>query len=93
MPLPVRACSKVEETGKTPAKIVEEEGLGLLTDSDALRTQIEAVLASAPDEVANFRAGKDSLLGWFVGQVMRSSGGKADPKRTREILLDLLRNE
>ena len=84
---------KVEETGKTPAKIVEEEGLGLLTDSDALRTQIEAVLASAPDEVANFRAGKDSLLGWFVGQVMRSSGGKADPKRTREILLDLLRNE
>ena len=84
---------KVEETGKTPAKIVEEEGLGLLTDSDALRTQIEAVLASAPDEVANFRAGKDSLLGWFVGQVMRSSGGNADPKRTREILLDLLRNE
>ncbi|MEL7637958.1 MAG: Asp-tRNA(Asn)/Glu-tRNA(Gln) amidotransferase subunit GatB [Anaerolineaceae bacterium] len=84
---------KVEETGKTPAKIVEEEGLGLLTDSGALRTQIEAVLASAPDEVANFRAGKDSLLGWFVGQVMRSSGGKADPKRTREILLDLLRNE
>lgn len=81
---------KVEETGKTPAKIVEEEGLGLLTDSDALRTQIEAVLASAPDEVANFRAGKDSLLGWFVGQVMRGSGGKADPKRTREILLDLL---
>ena len=84
---------KVEETGKTPAKIVEEEGLGLLTDSDALRTQIEAVLASAPDEVANFRAGKDSLLGWFVGQVMRSSGGKADPKRTREILLDLLNKQ
>ena len=84
---------KVEETGKSPAKIVEEENLGLIDDSDALRTQIEAILAGAPDEVANFRAGKESLLGWFVGQVMRSSGGKADPKRTREILLDLLRKE
>lgn len=84
---------KVEETGKSPAKIVEEENLGLIDDSDALRTQIEAILASAPDEVANFRAGKESLLGWFVGQVMRSSGGKADPKRTREILLDLLRKQ
>lgn len=84
---------KVEETGKSPAKIVEEENLGLIADSDALRTQIEAILAGAPDEVANFRAGKESLLGWFVGQVMRSSGGKADPKRTREILLNLLRKE
>lgn len=84
---------KVEESGKSPAKIVEEENLGLIDDSDALRTQIEAILASAPDEVANFRAGKESLLGWFVGQVMRSSGGKADPKRTREILLDLLRKQ
>lgn len=81
---------KVEETGKAPARIVEDEGLSLIADSDALRKQIEAVLAGAPDEVANFRAGKESLLGWFVGQVMRSSGGKADPKRTREILLELL---
>lgn len=84
---------KVEETGKAPAKIVEDEGLSLIADSDALRKQIEAVLAGAPDEVANFRGGKESLLGWFVGQVMRSSGGKADPKRTREILLELLGKE
>ena len=84
---------KVEEMAKNPASIVEEEGLGLIADSDALRKQIEIVLAGAPDEVANFRAGKESLLGWFVGQVMRSSGGKADPKRTREILLELLGKE
>ena len=81
---------RVEETGKSPAAIVEDEGLGLIADSDALRAQIETVLASSPEEVANFRAGKESLLGWFVGQVMRASGGKADPKRTREILLELL---
>lgn len=82
---------KVEESGSRPAEIVEKEGLGLIADSDALRAQIEAVLAGAPDEVANFKAGKESLLGWFVGQVMRSSGGKADPKRTRDILLELLK--
>ncbi len=82
---------KVEESGSSPAEIVEKEGLGLIADSNALRAQIEAVLAGAPDEVANFKAGKESLMGWFVGQVMRSSGGKADPKRTREILLELLK--
>jgi len=81
---------RVEETGKSPAAIVEDEGLGLIADSDALRLQIEGVLDNAPGEVASFQAGKESLLGWFVGQVMRASGGKADPKRTREILLELL---
>lgn len=81
---------RVEETGKPPDMIVEDEGLGLIADSDALRLQIEGVLDNAPGEVASFQAGKESLLGWFVGQVMRASGGKADPKRTREILLELL---
>ncbi len=84
---------KVEETGKSPSEIVDDEGLGLIADSDALRKQIEGILAGASAEVASFRAGKESLLGWFVGQVMRSSGGKADPKRTREILLELLNKE
>ena len=62
----------------------------MIADSSALRQQIESVLAASPAEVESFRAGKESLLGWFVGQVMRATGGKADPKRTREILLDLL---
>ena len=83
--------SKVEESGRAPAEIVEAEGLAVIADSDALRTQIEAILAASTAEVESFRAGKESLLGWFVGQVMRSTGGKADPKRTREILLELLK--
>jgi aspartyl-tRNA(Asn)/glutamyl-tRNA(Gln) amidotransferase subunit B len=83
---------KVEESGRDPVEIVEAEGLAVIADSGALRTQIEAILAGAPDEVANFKAGKESLLGWFVGQVMRATGGKADPKLTREILLELLKN-
>ncbi len=82
---------KIEATGKSPAAIVEEEGLGLIADADSLRTQIEAILAGAPGEVAAFRGGKESLMGWFVGQVMRSTGGKADPKLTREILVELLK--
>ncbi len=82
---------KVEESGRAPAEIVEAEGLAVIADSDALRAQIEGVLAGATAEVESFRAGKESLLGWFVGQVMRATGGKADPKRTREILLELLK--
>jgi len=82
---------KVEESGRKPAEIVAAEGLGLIGDEDALRSQIEAVLSESPSEVTNFKAGKESLLGWFVGQVMRRTGGKADPKRTRELLLEMLR--
>jgi len=82
---------KVEESGRPPAEIVEAEGLAVIADSDALRTQIQEVLAASTAEVESFRAGKESLLGWFVGQVMRATGGKADPKRTREILLELLK--
>ena len=84
---------KVEESGKTPTAIVAEESLGLMDDTDALRDQIKAVLAESPSEVASFRAGKESLVGWFLGQVMRRTGGKADPKRAREILLSLLKGE
>ena len=82
---------KVEESGRNPSEIVAAEGLGLIGDEDTLRSQIEAVLSESPSEVASFRAGKESLLGWFVGQVMRRTGGKADPKRTRELLLELLK--
>jgi aspartyl-tRNA(Asn)/glutamyl-tRNA(Gln) amidotransferase subunit B len=81
---------KAEESGLSPEEIVKKEGLGLIADSDALRSQIESILNGNPNEVASFRAGKESLMGWFVGQVMRSTGGKADPKRTRELLQELL---
>jgi len=82
---------KVEESGRKPSEIVTAEGLSLIGDEDALRSQIEAVLSESPSEVASYKSGKESLLGWFVGQVMRRTGGKADPKRTRELLLELLK--
>jgi aspartyl-tRNA(Asn)/glutamyl-tRNA(Gln) amidotransferase subunit B len=54
---------------------------------------IAKVLAQSPDEVSNFRSGKEGLFGWFMGQVMRETRGKADPKLTRELLLKALKGE
>jgi len=84
---------RVQETGKTPAAIVVEEGLAQVSDDAALLTAIEKVLSANPKEVQEYRGGKEGLLGWFMGQVMRATGGKADPGRTRELLQKALRGE
>jgi aspartyl-tRNA(Asn)/glutamyl-tRNA(Gln) amidotransferase subunit B len=81
---------KVEDTGEAPAEIVETEGLGKVSDEDAIREIIAAVLESNPDQVATYKAGKTSIIGWFVGQVMKQSRGKADPQLTRTMLEELL---
>ena len=82
--------ARVEDTGRPPAEIVAAEGLGAVADRQALRALAEAVLAENPSQVAAYRSGKATLIGWFVGQVMRKSGGKADPQQTRSLLEDLL---
>jgi len=82
--------AKVQESGKPPQAIVEAEGLAQVSDDSAIRSICEAVVAENPSEVQNYRDGKDSLIGWFVGQVMRNSRGKADPKAARTILQELL---
>jgi len=84
---------KVQESGNAPAEIVESEGLGLMADDSALRKIVEAVIAANSAEVQSYREGKESLIGWFLGQVMRQSGGKADQKLARSILLELLQIE
>jgi aspartyl-tRNA(Asn)/glutamyl-tRNA(Gln) amidotransferase subunit B len=82
--------SKVEETGLPPSAIVEREGLGLVSDDSAIRAVAEKVVANSGKEVEAYRAGKETLLGWFTGQVMREMRGKADPKLAQEILKELL---
>jgi len=77
---------KVQEKGKSPAAIVEEEGLAQVSDDSALQVVIQKILAENPEEVNNFRSGKEGLFGWFMGQVMRETRGKADPQLTRELL-------
>ena len=81
---------KVQESGKSPAEIVEAEGLAQVSDTDAIKEIAEKIVADNPDNVEKYRGGKDSLIGWFVGQVMRESRGKADPNAAREVLKELL---
>ncbi|GAP05548.1 aspartyl/glutamyl-tRNA(Asn/Gln) amidotransferase subunit B [Anaerolinea thermolimosa] len=82
---------KVEDSGISPARIVEAEGLAKVSDDAAIRAVCEQVLAENPCEVETFRSGKATLMGWFVGQVMRKMQGKADANIARAILEELLR--
>lgn len=72
--------------GKDPADIVEEKGLKQVTDTGAIEKVIDDVLAENQDKVAEFRSGKDKLFGFFVGQVMKKSGGKLNPAALNDIL-------
>ena len=74
------------ETGKAPAAIVEEKGLRQVTDTGAIEAAIDKVMADNPDKVAEVLSGKDKLIGWFVGQVMKSTQGKANPAMLNELL-------
>ncbi|MCQ2740894.1 MAG: Asp-tRNA(Asn)/Glu-tRNA(Gln) amidotransferase subunit GatB, partial [Alphaproteobacteria bacterium] len=74
------------ETGDAPEKIVEERGLKQVTDTGAIEKVIDDVLASNPDNVAAYKGGKVGLMGWFVGQVMKASGGKANPGVVNQLL-------
>jgi aspartyl-tRNA(Asn)/glutamyl-tRNA(Gln) amidotransferase subunit B len=81
---------KVQASGKSPAEIVQAEGLGKVSDDAAIRAVVEQVLAESPNEVASYKSGKVTLMGWFVGQVMKKMRGKADPQLARQILEKML---
>lgn len=74
------------ETGKDAATIVEEKGLKQVTDTGAIEGIIDKVIASSPENVALYKGGKDKLMGWFVGQVMKQSRGKANPGMVNKLL-------
>jgi len=82
---------KVEQTGRAPAEIVQAEGLAKVSDTDAIRAACSEVLAENPEQVASYKNGKATLIGWFVGQVMRKTRGKVDPQATRAVLEELLK--
>jgi aspartyl-tRNA(Asn)/glutamyl-tRNA(Gln) amidotransferase subunit B len=81
---------KVEDSGKSPEMIVTEEGLAQVSDDTAIRSVIQQLLDENPKEVTAYKSGKITLMGWFVGQVMRQMRGKADPALARKILEELL---
>ena len=71
--------------GGDPAKLVEERGLKQVTDTGAIETAVDAVIAANPDKVEQAKA-KPSMAGWFVGQVMKATGGKANPQAVNAIV-------
>jgi aspartyl-tRNA(Asn)/glutamyl-tRNA(Gln) amidotransferase subunit B len=77
---------KMWATGEPPRTIVEREGLLQLSDESALQAAVDEVVAGSPEQVATYRAGKAATLGWFVGQVMRRTGGKANPQVVQALL-------
>jgi aspartyl-tRNA(Asn)/glutamyl-tRNA(Gln) amidotransferase subunit B len=73
-------------TGEDARAIIEREGLAQVSDEGAIQSAIAEVIAKSPDQVATYRKGKTSTLGWFVGQVMRKTGGKANPQLVNTLL-------
>jgi aspartyl-tRNA(Asn)/glutamyl-tRNA(Gln) amidotransferase subunit B len=81
----------LQHPGTPAAQLAEEHNLVLQSDGGTLQTLINEVLAANPEKVKEFRKGKKALLGMFMGEVMKKTGGKADPKLTTELLNKSLR--
>ena len=78
------------ETGRAASEIVEERGLKQVSDTGEVEALVDAVVADNADKVAEYRTGKEKLFGFFVGQVMKASQGKANPKVVNDILREKL---
>ena len=81
---------EIFEKGGDPEKIVKERGLGAVSDTGALEAFVDQAIAANPGPVADFKAGKKAAAGFFVGQVMKLSKGKADPKLVGKIVAQKL---
>ncbi|MFV1957011.1 MAG: Asp-tRNA(Asn)/Glu-tRNA(Gln) amidotransferase subunit GatB [bacterium] len=85
-----KVFEEVFTTGRDPDGVVKEKGLAQVSDEDAIRAEVKKILQNHPDEVAQFRGGKEKVLGFFVGQVMKATKGKANPGVVNKILRELL---
>ncbi|MBI4666507.1 MAG: Asp-tRNA(Asn)/Glu-tRNA(Gln) amidotransferase subunit GatB [Nitrospinae bacterium] len=81
---------EMEKSGASPKKIVEEKGLVQITDTSAIEAEIDKVLAANPSQVAEYKAGKTKVAGFFVGQIMRATKGKANPDLVNKLLAEKL---
>jgi aspartyl-tRNA(Asn)/glutamyl-tRNA(Gln) amidotransferase subunit B len=77
---------KMFQTGKAPETLIAEQGLSQLTDPSEIKAIIEQALTNNPTQLAQYLAGKQALFGFFVGQVMKLTAGKANPQLVNEIL-------
>jgi aspartyl-tRNA(Asn)/glutamyl-tRNA(Gln) amidotransferase subunit B len=85
-PAAKEVLAEVVRSGASPRAVVEERGLGQISDEGELAALVERLLAENPDQAAQLRGGKDKLVGYFVGQAMKATGGRADPARVGELV-------
>tara|TARA_B100000676_G_scaffold63268_4_gene62708 strand:- start:294 stop:1724 length:1431 start_codon:yes stop_codon:yes gene_type:complete len=78
-------------SGSSPDEIIDSQGLKQITDDDAIEKIIDKVIANNPKQVAGYKAGKDKLFGFFIGQVMKETQGKANPQAVNKILKEKLK--
>jgi glutaminyl-tRNA synthetase len=78
------------KSGVNPSKIVEDKGLVQITDVNIISPIIDEVIAKNPDNVAKYKAGNDKLFGFFVGQVLKATDGKANPKVVNDLIMEKL---
>jgi aspartyl-tRNA(Asn)/glutamyl-tRNA(Gln) amidotransferase subunit B len=88
-----RVLEEVLETGEAPSAAVERLGLAQMSDEEALAGVVQEVIAAHPKQVGQYLGGKSAVIGWFVGQVMRATRGKANPEQARELLQDYLERQ
>ncbi len=81
---------KVDASGRSPTDIVAAEGLAQVADRDSLEELAKQIIEANPEQLATYRAGKTTVVGWFVGQLMRQTQGKAHPQTARQVFEDLL---
>jgi aspartyl-tRNA(Asn)/glutamyl-tRNA(Gln) amidotransferase subunit B len=81
---------RMYETGKTALEVTEELGGGQINDAGELERIASEVVAANPKQVEQYKSGKSALFGFFVGQVMKASQGKANPQVTNDLLKRLL---
>lgn len=85
--------ARVQETGEDPAAIVERENLAQVSDEAELFELAAGILEANPEQVQTYRSGKSTVIGWFVGQMMQATQGKANPRIVKQVLEGLLNSD
>jgi aspartyl-tRNA(Asn)/glutamyl-tRNA(Gln) amidotransferase subunit B len=85
-PIAKAVLEEMFNTGKSATEIIKAKGLTQVSDEGALEKIIDEVMAKNPQQLAQYRSGKEAVFGFFVGQVMKASGGKANPAKVNELL-------
>ncbi|OQC01738.1 MAG: Aspartyl/glutamyl-tRNA(Asn/Gln) amidotransferase subunit B [Candidatus Hydrogenedentes bacterium ADurb.Bin101] len=73
-------------SGQSPDSIVQEKGLNQISDTGAIEDAVKQVIGASPNQVAQYKEGKEKVFGYFVGQVMKATQGKGNPQLVNEIL-------